>query len=79
MIVFASTFEEAECTAATCDFTFLETDTLATLENKIVSYDATSGKYIIEVNGYNISDVSPDTVQAYIGGVEQTVQSVTST
>ena len=43
--MFASTFEEAKCKAATCDFTFLEPDALATLENKIVSYDAVSGKY----------------------------------
>jgi len=38
-----------------------------------VSYDTVSGKYIIQVNGYNIIDTSIDTVQAYIGGIEQTV------
>ena len=79
MIVFASTFEEATCSASTCDFQFLETTDLATIENKSVSYSSSEGTYVIEVNGYDITDVSIDTVQCYIGGVEQTVVSVSAT
>ena len=79
MIVFASTFEEATCSASTCDFEFLETTSLATIERKSVSYDSSSGTHRIEVNGYDISDVSTDTVQCFIGGVEQDVVSVGAT
>jgi len=74
--VFASTYEEANCNAATCDLTFLDTDMLPTIENRSVSYDFTSGKHILEVNGYDIADVDPSTVQVFIGGIEQTVLSV---
>ena len=70
MIVFASTFEEATCSASTCDFKFLDTTDLATIERKSVSYDSSVGTYRIEVNGYDIPDVSTDTIQCYIGGVE---------
>ena len=79
MIVFASTFEEATCSASTCDFKFLDTTDLATIERKSVSYDSSVGTYRIEVNGYDIPDVSTDTIQCYIGGVEQFVVSVEPT
>ena len=44
-----------------------------------MSYDSNVGKHVIEVNGFDIPDVSTDTVQCYIGGVEQTVVSVSAT
>ena len=44
-----------------------------------MSYDSSVGKHVIEVNGFDIPDVSTDTVQCYIGGVEQTVVSVSAT
>ena len=78
LIVFASTFEEARCKASTCDLTFLDTDMLPTVETKTVAYDGISGKHQVEVFGYDITDVSPDTIQVYIGGVEQTVLQVTT-
>lgn len=77
--MFASTYEEAKCKANTCELTFLDTDMLPTIENKFVTYDTTFGKYFIEVNGYDITDVDSTTVQVYIGGVEQTIVSVEPT
>lgn len=47
--------------------------------NSTPSYDSTTGKHIITVTGYDITDTSPSTVAAFIGGVEQTVLSVDPT
>ena len=79
MILFASTYEEAVCSASTCNLTFLDSDQLPTVDLATPSYNSATGKHIITVAGYNIADTSTATVQAFIGGIEQTVLSVTST
>ena len=79
LIVFASTFEEATCNMASCMYTFLDTDQLPTVENVFESFDSVSEKHQIEVNGYGITDVDTTTVDAFIGGIPQTVLSVTPT
>lgn len=79
LIVFASTFEEATCNMASCMYTFLDTDQLPTVENIFESFNSATGKHEIEVNGFGITDVSTSTVDAFIGGIAQTVLSVTPT
>ena len=79
LIVFASTYEEATCSASTCMFEFLDTDLLPTVEIVTPSFDATAGKHIITINGYSITDTDVNDLQVYIGGIEQTVRSVAST
>ena len=68
LIVFASAFEEATCNAGTCLLTFLDEDELPTIEQATASYDPATGKNIITVSGYDITDVDTSTIQAYIGG-----------
>lgn len=79
LILFASTYEEAKCSASTCELTFLDSDQLPTLDVATASYDASVGKHIINVSGFGIEDTSTDTVQAFIGGIEQTIRSVSAT
>jgi len=79
LIVFASTYEEAKCRASTCTLEFLDFDQLPTVEVATASYDVATGKNIITVNGFGISDTSTSTIQAYIGGREQVIRSVKST
>lgn len=43
LIVFASTYEEAKCSAPVCKLTFLDTDALPTVEVATASYDLASG------------------------------------
>ena len=68
LIVFASTFEEAECKADVCKLTFLDEADLPSIDQATASYDAATGKNIITVNGFDITDADTSTIQAYIGG-----------
>lgn len=78
VIVFASTFEEATHADPTQrDFTFMGPGLLPTLTSVTPSYTfSTSDKYKLTIVGTQITDTTPDTIDVFVGGVQQTTLSV---
>jgi len=79
LIVFVSTYEEAICSDVDdCNFTFVDFNTLPSLISATPVYDAVNHKYDLEIVGSGITDTDPNAVSVTIGGVAQTVTSVTA-
>ena len=79
VIVFASAFEEATCSASVCEFDFLDADRLPTVVSATTSFEKATDKHIITISGNDITDTDVNSVQVFIGGIEQTVRSVSAT
>ena len=62
LIVFAGTYEEAVCKASTCNLTFLDSANLPTVERAESSFDAATGKHLITVFGFDITDTVTTTI-----------------
>ena len=79
LIVFSSTFQEADCKAPDCKLKFLDSDELPTVQYALPAYDEATGKTLITVHCINITDADTSTIQAFIGGREQTIRSFSPT
>ncbi len=65
--------------AATCTFEYLDTDRLPTVTSVSTSFDAFSGTHIVTVDGTGISDIDPSLMLSKIGGINQSIKSVSGT
>ena len=82
VIVFAGTAEEAVCsTGGTCDFTFLEDSSIPSVSTAVTAFDDTVGKMLhtVTISGTGVTTSDKDEVQVTIGGVTQTIRSVSPT